>query len=104
MPFLCLELYRLRSCVTEQFARPIQVFVDASARIATKSFALIAMLFAILTFTHDTSHNPIPKNSIDSELLKLFALKRWESRPMPAQSILQADACSKYFAGGCLLN
>jgi hypothetical protein len=60
------------------------VLVDAPARITAEALDLIAMLFAILAFTHYTSHNPIPKNSIDPELLKLFALKRWESRRMPA--------------------
>ena len=84
MPFLSLELYSLRRRAAEYFARAVQVLVDASARIAAESFALIAMLFAIFTFTHNTSHNPIPKNSIGAELLKLFALKRWESRRMPA--------------------
>ena len=84
MPFLRLELDRLRGHVAEHFARAVQVLIDAPARIAAETFALIAMLFAILTFTHYTSHNPIPKNSMGAELLKLFALKRWESRRMPA--------------------
>ena len=87
MPFLSFELYSLRCSVAEHFARAIQVLVDTPARIAAEAFDLIAMLFAVLTFTHHTSHNPIPKNSIDAELLKLFALKRWESRRMPALKI-----------------
>lgn len=77
MPISSFDLYSLRCRVAQHFARAIQVLIDASARIAAESFALIAMLFAIFTFTHHTSHNPIPKNSIDAELLKLFALKRW---------------------------
>jgi len=84
LPFLSFELYRLRSRAAEYFTRAVQVLIDAPARIAAETFALIAMLFAILTFTHNTSHNPIPKNSIGAELLKLFALKRRESRRMPA--------------------
>jgi hypothetical protein len=60
------------------------VLVNAPACIAAETFALIAMLFAILAFTHYTSHNPIPKNEWPENYLSCLLPEKKIDRHMPA--------------------